>query len=145
MRVSVLIPTFNRANYIVESLESVLSQTRRPAEVIIIDDGSTDDTVERLAPYMQRIAYLRKENGGKSSALNLGMKAVTGEYVWIFDDDDIAYPDALARHAEVFASNPHIGSVMATMIGATKTQMEALLVVRTRSSASRDALFSSTC
>ena len=72
--VSVIIPTYNRANYLVESLESVLAQTYRNIEVIVVNDGSTDETKSKLEPFLDRISYFEKLNGGKSSALNLGLK-----------------------------------------------------------------------
>ncbi len=107
--VSVLVPTYNRAHFIEESLDSLVGQTIAPAQIIVIDDGSTDGTAERVRKYGERITYLRKENGGRASALNLGMKHVTGDLVWTFDDDDVAYPDAIARHLEVLAANPELG------------------------------------
>jgi glycosyltransferase involved in cell wall biosynthesis len=106
--VTVLMATFNRAGYIRESLESILSQSRPPAQVVVIDDGSTDDTREVLRPYLSRIEYVHKENGGKSSALNLGLPRVTAEYVWVFDDDDVALPHALESHLSTFSRHPGI-------------------------------------
>ena len=91
-RVSVLMPTFNRGGMLSEALDSVLGQSIPPHQVVVIDDGSTDDTSERVARYGARIDYIRKDNGGKSSALNLGLTHVTGDYVWVFDDDDVALP-----------------------------------------------------
>lgn len=107
--VTVIIPTFNRANYICESLASVLAQTVPPAQVIVVNDGSTDDTETVLQPYRDRILYLAKENGGKSTALNLALRHATGDFVWVFDDDDVAFPNALALHLEAFAAKPSAG------------------------------------
>lgn len=109
--VSVIIPTYNRANYLVQSLESVLAQTYRNLEVIVVNDGSTDETKDELTPYRNRITYLEKANGGKSSALNLGLKHISGEYVWVFDDDDVALPELVACYMEIFNSRPEIGFV----------------------------------
>jgi glycosyltransferase involved in cell wall biosynthesis len=106
--VTVLMATFNRAGYIRESLESILGQSRPPAQVIVIDDGSMDGTREVLRPYLSQIEYVHKENGGKSSALNLGLPRVTAEYVWVFDDDDIALPHALESHLSTFLRHPEI-------------------------------------
>ncbi|WP_373003055.1 glycosyltransferase [Hyphomonas sp.] len=105
-RVTVLIPTFNRSEFLLECLESVLAQTRPAHEVIVIDDGSTDDTLELLAAYEGRVRVLSKSNGGKSTALNLGMKHVTGDLVWIFDDDDVASPAALETLVGLLKHNP---------------------------------------
>ncbi|MCE2440372.1 MAG: glycosyltransferase [Candidatus Latescibacteria bacterium] len=110
-RVSVIIPTYNRASYLVESLESVLAQTYRNLEVIVVNDGSTDETKVILEAYQDRISYFEKTNGGKSSALNFGLKHISGEYVWVFDDDDVALPELVASHISVFESQPEVGFV----------------------------------
>ena len=86
---SVIIPTYNRANYVGEAVESVLQQTYQNSELIVVNDGSTDDTAEVIRRFGDQICYVEKANGGKASAVNLGLKYVTGEYVWILDDDDI--------------------------------------------------------
>ncbi len=109
--VSVIIPTYNRANYLVESLESVLAQTYRNLEVIVVNDGSTDETKTKLEPFLGRISYSEKSNGGKSSALNLGLKHVSGNYVWVFDDDDVALPELVESHISVFELQPEVGFV----------------------------------
>ena len=109
--VSVIIPTYNRASYLVQSLESVLAQSYRNLEVIVVNDGSTDETRAILVPYRNRIAYYEKTNGGKSSALNLGLKHISGEYVWVFDDDDVALPELVKSHMDVFNSQPDVGFV----------------------------------
>jgi glycosyltransferase involved in cell wall biosynthesis len=96
-RISVLLPTFNRARFLRASLDSILGQTLPPFEVIVIDDGSTDETPEVVRGYGDRLVYLPKPNEGKSTALNLGLQHVRGDYVWIMDDDDVALPDALNR------------------------------------------------
>ena len=104
--VTVLIPTFNRAHILPECLESILAQTYTHLKIIVINDGSTDKTSEVIKPYLDRITYVEKENGGKSSALNTGLKYATGEFIWIMDDDDAALPDALEQHLEVFKKDP---------------------------------------
>jgi glycosyltransferase involved in cell wall biosynthesis len=83
-----------------------MSQTHLGSEVLVIDDGSTDDTravVERHAP---SVGYLHQENQGKSAALNRGIQATDGDVVIVLDDDDLFPPSALARHAEALAANP---------------------------------------
>ncbi|HEY2548898.1 MAG TPA: glycosyltransferase family 2 protein [Candidatus Acidoferrum sp.] len=107
--VSVLLPTYNRAKFIAESLKSVFAQTLPPSQVIVINDGSTDHTTAALEPFKRRIEYLETENRGKPSALNLGMAQVTGEYVWIMDDDDVAMSDAVERHVAILESRPELG------------------------------------
>jgi glycosyltransferase involved in cell wall biosynthesis len=104
--VTVLIPTFNRSAFLLESLESILAQTRPAHEIIIINDGSTDDTLEQLKAYEGRVRVLSKSNAGKSAALNFGLKHVTGDLVWIFDDDDLAAPKALETLVGLLEANP---------------------------------------
>lgn len=104
--VSVLIPTYNRGHYIEECLDSILKQTVPPLEIIVIDDGSDDDTAERLQHYQGRISYIKKENGGKSKALNLMLNQVKGDYIWLFDDDDVALPDAIENRLKLFLEDP---------------------------------------
>ena len=111
LRVSVLVPTFNRANYIAECLDSLLAQTMPALEIIVIDDGSEDGTAQLLQRYGDRIRYIRKENGGKPTAVNLGLSMAQGELIWIFDDDDVALPDAIASRVQTLASAPEAGFV----------------------------------
>ncbi len=84
MKVSVVIPTHNRASMITGAIESVLAQSMSDLEIIVVDDGSSDGTFEALAPYRDRIVYLRQPNGGVSRARNTGMQAAQGEYIaWL--------------------------------------------------------------
>jgi glycosyltransferase involved in cell wall biosynthesis/ubiquinone/menaquinone biosynthesis C-methylase UbiE len=108
-KVSVIISTYNRAELLKESLESILNQTYPNTEVFVINDGSTDNTEDVLTPYFNRIIYLKKENGGKSSAVNFALRKATGKYVWIFDDDDIALPMKLELDVRAFQSDPDAG------------------------------------
>ncbi|MSS71055.1 MAG: glycosyltransferase family 2 protein [Candidatus Latescibacteria bacterium] len=101
-KVSVILPTYNRANYLIESLESLLAQTYPNIEIVVVNDGSTDETKDKLGAFRDRILYLEKSNGGKSSAINLGLRYATGDYVWVFDDDDIALPDMVESHVSLF-------------------------------------------
>jgi glycosyltransferase involved in cell wall biosynthesis len=129
--VSVLLPTYNRAKFIAESLESVFAQSLPPSQVIVINDGSTDNTTAALEPFRQRIEYLETENRGKPSALNLGMAQVTGEYVWIMDDDDVAMGNALERHVAVLESRPELGWTYSSYMEST-TDRETLRIVPQR-------------
>ena len=111
LRVSVLVPTFNRVNYIEECLNSLLAQTMPALEIIVIDDGSEDGTAQLLQRYGDRIRYVRKENGGKPTAVNLGLSMAQGELIWIFDDDDVALPHAIESRVQTLASAPEAGFV----------------------------------
>lgn len=107
--VSIIIPTYNRVQYLPASIESVLAQTHPRTEVIVVNDGSTDETEAALSRFRDRILYLKQQNSGKSAAVNLGLKRASGDYIWVFDDDDIAYPDKLSRHIDLFKQHPDIG------------------------------------
>ena len=87
--VSVVIPTYNYGRYVTEAVESALAQTLPPTEIIVVDDGSTDDTVARLQPYMGRIRYIHQENQGLSAARNTGIRNATGEWIALLDADDL--------------------------------------------------------
>jgi glycosyltransferase involved in cell wall biosynthesis len=108
-KVSVIMATYNRDRYIRESLDSIFAQTLPPHQVIVVNDGSTDDTRQVLEPFMNRIVYLEQENCGKSVALNHAMVHVTGDYVWTFDDDDVMLPNGLEALVDVLERNPDIG------------------------------------
>lgn len=110
--VTVLIPTFNRAGYIRECLASVLCQTVPPHQVIVIDDGSQDGTAAILNEFEKSVTILRQPNGGKASAVNFGLKHASGEYVWIFDDDDVALPDSIEKRLTVLDTRPELGFVI---------------------------------
>lgn len=109
--VTAFVPTFNRSVFLKEALESLLRQTLPPDEIFVIDDGSTDDTEQVAASFAPRVTYVRKANGGKSSALNAGLQHSSHELIYILDDDDIAADDAIERLAEVLRNHPECGFV----------------------------------
>jgi glycosyltransferase involved in cell wall biosynthesis len=94
--ISVIIPAYNCARWLPESLDSVLAQTCPAAEVIVVDDGSTDDTPAVLARYADRVRLVPGTHGGYAAARNLGLAAAQGDWVAFHDADDIALPDRLA-------------------------------------------------
>jgi glycosyltransferase involved in cell wall biosynthesis len=95
--VSVIIPTFNRANVISETIDSVLAQTYRDTEIIIVDDGSTDDTSKKLSVYGNRIRVVHQENAGTSAARNRGIEVSTAKIIAFQDSDDLWRPSKLER------------------------------------------------
>ena len=107
-KVSAIIPTYNRAQYISECIDSILRQTYSVAEILLIDDGSTDNTKEILQKYDGKVRYFYKENGGKSSALNYGLSKAEGDYIWICDDDDYAADNALEALINIFEEHQDI-------------------------------------
>ncbi len=98
-RVSIMMPTHNRASLIGESIESALNQSLRPHEIIVIDDGSSDETPAIVGAFGDAVTYLRQDNAGKSAALNHGIAAASGAFLLVLDDDDLLPPGALAAHA----------------------------------------------
>jgi GT2 family glycosyltransferase len=111
MKVSVIIPTYNRRGYIRQAVESVLAQTFQDLEIIVVDDGSTDGTDEVLRDYSNRITYIYVENRGFVEARNTGMKAASGEYIAWLDSDDLYHPHKTALEVAVLDAFPDVGFV----------------------------------
>ena len=107
--VSVVIPTYNNGRFLIEAIESALAQTVRPREIIVVDDGSTDDTRERLRPYATRVVYRYQANQGVSAARNLGIRIATGDFIAFLDSDDVWHPRKLELQLEVFRNRPDLG------------------------------------
>jgi glycosyltransferase involved in cell wall biosynthesis len=105
-QVSVIIPTFNRAAMLKEAVDSVLAQDFRDFELIVVDDGSTDHTLEILNAYQEDITLLHQRNQGVSRARNAGIKAASGSLVAFLDSDDLWLPQKLARQVDFFNANP---------------------------------------
>jgi len=114
--VSVIIPTYNRAEWVLGSIESALGQTRPPDEIIVIDDGSTDDTPRVLAGAPEGVRCFRQDNAGVSEARNRGVREATGRWIAFLDSDDRWYPEKLeiqlaalaATGADWSISNGHL-------------------------------------
>ncbi len=109
MRTSVVIPTFNSGPLVVEAVESVLAQTAPAAQIIVVDDGSTDDTPQRLRPYHGRIEYFRQPNARVAAARNSGLSLASGEAIAFLDADDVWHPEKLARQLAMLQQRPEIG------------------------------------
>ena len=99
-KISVIIPVYNTASYLQESVGSIMHQTLRDLEIIIVDDGSTDNSGEilrEMAEKDERIQLFSQRNEGQSSARNTALKYASGEYIYFMDSDDILHPDALRQ------------------------------------------------
>lgn len=99
--ISVVIPAFNCAKYIQQALNSVISQTFPPHEIIVVNDGSTDDTEKQILQFGDKVSYVYQENGGPSKARNIGIQKATGKYIAFLDADDEWTPQHLENAAAV--------------------------------------------
>jgi glycosyltransferase involved in cell wall biosynthesis len=109
--VAVVIPTYNSCEYLIDALESVIHQTFQPDEVIVVDDGSTDSTRERLVPYLGRITYLRQSNSGPARARNLAIDHTRCEWITFLDSDDYWNVDKLALQMECARQYPAVSQI----------------------------------
>lgn len=110
--VSFIIPTYNAASYLIRAVDSALSQTYPNIEVIIVDDGSTDDTTQIVARrYGARVRYLRQANAGPSAARNRGIAEAQGEFVHFLDADEFLLPTKVEKSYALFCEKPEIGVV----------------------------------
>ncbi len=111
VKVSVIIPAYNGDRYIGEAIDSILAQTYRDYEIIVVDDGSTDNTRQVVKQYGDRIQYLSQINQGVAASRNLGLKVSQGEYVAFLDQDDIFLPHKLASQVALLEQDPSLGMV----------------------------------
>ena len=109
--VSIVIPCYDQAHFVSESIESALAQTHPKTEIIVVDDGSRDNTAEVVARY-PGVLCLRQENRGLAEARNAGFGASTGGYVLFLDADDRLTPTAIEAHLSCFTEHPEVGFVV---------------------------------
>ncbi|RMG97627.1 MAG: glycosyltransferase family 2 protein, partial [Chloroflexi bacterium] len=107
--ISVIIPTWNSARFLPQALDSVFAQQYEPCEVIVVDDGSTDNTAVILGAYADRITCIRQANAGSASARNTGLQHARGEYVVFLDADDWLLPGKLHVQADFLNTHPEYG------------------------------------
>lgn len=109
--VSAIIPTYNRVDFVAEAVESVLAQTAPVEEIIVVDDGSSDDTLERLGSFGDRIRVISQTNAGPSAARNHGLRLATGDFIAFLDSDDTWMPDKIERQLDCFEKFPKLDFV----------------------------------
>lgn len=108
MKISVIIPTYNRAALVEETVRSVLEQSFTDYEVIVVDDGSTDQTAQTLARFGNRIRYVHQQNGGVNNARNHALSLAQGEFIAVVDDDDLWQPYKLALQLQILERFPEV-------------------------------------
>ena len=110
--VSIVLPTYNCAAFLPHSIGSILAQIYNSYEIIVVDDGSTDNTKEVLYPFMQRIKYiLLEQNKGLPTARNIGILSAQGKYIAFIDADDLWLPEKLQTDIEYFETHPEVSMV----------------------------------
>lgn len=112
-KVSVVIPTHNRAGYLKEAIDSVLNQTHKDVEIIVVDDGSKDNTKQVLAPYIndRAIQYIYQERRGASAARNAGLKKASGQFIKFLDSDDYLFAQQLEKQLKEIADQKDLLSL----------------------------------
>ena len=111
MKITIVTPSFNQGKYIRRTIESVLSQNVDNLQYIVMDGGSTDETVSILKEYGDRIEWKSEKDKGQTDAVNKGIKAASGEIIGWLNSDDIYYPGALQKVLSVFEKYPHLNVV----------------------------------
>ena len=133
-KISVLVPTYNCVPYLKRALESVLNQTFKDFEIIVINDGSVDNTKKVVESYQKanpgKIVYIYQENQGVAVARNAGIKAAKSDYLALLDADDIWCPDRLEKGMETIGSDPGIGLVHANITRVDENGMTLSTPVR---------------
>jgi glycosyltransferase involved in cell wall biosynthesis len=109
--VSVIIPSYNSAKFLPRAIESALAQTYPYYEIVVVDDGSIDNTKKIIKPYLDKITYIYKKNGGPASARNVGIQKSCGHYIAFLDADDIWLPEKLALQQRYLEENPRYGLI----------------------------------
>ncbi|MCA8882264.1 MAG: glycosyltransferase family 2 protein [Rhodobacteraceae bacterium] len=120
--VAVVLPTYNRARHVCEAIDSILAQEARPEEVIVVDDGSTDDTLQVLSRYGDAIRVIAQDNAGASAARNAGAAAATADWLTFLDSDDLWRPERMTLLRRDLAAAPpeavaHVANVMFRGVG----------------------------
>ena len=108
---SVIIPNYNHAQYLGDAIQSVLDQTYRNFEIIVVDDGSTDNSREVVAGFGDQVNYIWQENRGLSAARNTGIRRAKGTYIGLLDADDMYEPDFLSTLVSELETDPHAAGI----------------------------------
>jgi glycosyltransferase involved in cell wall biosynthesis len=111
-KVSVILPTFNRARFLPDALESIFVQGVPTVQVVVVDDGSTDDTEGVVEAYGERVQYVRQENGGPAAARNTGLRLANGRFISFLDSDDVWMPGKMNAELSTFEDAPWADAII---------------------------------
>lgn len=128
-KVSIIVPTYNCAKYIPEAVESILSQSFKDYEIIVVDDGSTDNTKDVLSPYLEKglIKYIYQENQGPGAARNTGINQAQGKYISFLDSDDVLLENSLLKRVDFLEKYSDLDMVFSDYIYETKNSRNSRL------------------
>ncbi|MDP9201090.1 MAG: glycosyltransferase [Gemmatimonadota bacterium] len=131
-RVSLIVPTYNCAPYLVEAIESVLNQTYKAAEIIVVDDGSTDNTEEVLKSYVEKgfVRYIRQNKQGPGSARNVGIRSATGDYIAFLDADDALTENSLGARVALLQAFPQMSFVFSDYFHQDQESSDVVAVLK---------------
>ena len=124
--VSIVIPVYNGSNYVIEAINSALAQTYKNIEIIVVNDGSTDNTDKIVKSYGNKIRYFKKKNGGTSSALNLGIKNMKGQYFCWLSHDDTYYPQKTEKQIAVLSNLENKETIMMSELDGINEKYEKI-------------------
>lgn len=116
MKVSVVIPCYKQAHFLSEAIQSCLDQNYTDKEIIVVNDGSADNTSEVVAAFGNKIVYIEQENKGLSAARNTGIKAAQGEYIALLDSDDVCLPGRLTTQVAYLETHPDVGLIVSDAV-----------------------------
>jgi glycosyltransferase involved in cell wall biosynthesis len=116
IEISVVVPVYNRKDYLKESLDSILQQSYPPSEIVIVDDGSTDNLLEIINSYKERVKSLRIENSGAGNARRIGTEATSCPWIAFCDSDDIWLPNHLERKVQLLSEYPDTNFLFSDML-----------------------------
>ncbi len=125
-QVSVIIPTYNYADYLPKAIDSVLAQSYPHIEVIVVNDGSTDHTAEVIKAYAGKVRYIEQGNQGAAAARNRGLQAAKGDYLCFLDADDAYLPDNVAEKVAFLAANPEFDGCYSNWAWVDKSDKEVM-------------------
>jgi glycosyltransferase involved in cell wall biosynthesis len=121
--VSCIVPVFNGERYLAEAVDSILAQTHRPIELIVVDDGSTDGSAAVASRYGDRVRLARQANAGPAAARNRGLDLATGDFVAFLDSDDLWHPDKLRLQLACFDRDPDLGGCVTQVRNFTSPEL----------------------